>query len=789
MRRTMFWLVLPLIIMAATFKEGDSVFVVTPENACETVKVAAEELETHLAKRTGAVVKITQKAPDSGKIIRLAQKDGTGLKSDGFVIECSGDVVDIYGNDTNLIGQNSPFSLYFNEKSKGTLSGVYCFLEKYCGIAWIAPGELGVCIPPQSTVVIPEGRFVSEPTMRMRHTCDMYEMRKKYPDRSEYGENLRNDLLRWGVRIGLSGRMWPVQGCHTIDRMNLIKTYGKEHPEYFSLQKDGSRGGKYGGLCWSNPDVTQILFRAADARFSGKSPQAGGLGTEERYWGSPFDVSSDEFMIDPVDEYLKTPCTCDRCRNSDISEEVWKRIAEVAQMVKAKHPGKIIVTLAYPPKQEPPEFKLPDNVLVRLTLPGSNGLGNERTNRYYQDLLEQWHSLLKQPIPIWIYYVAQEYGTAGIVETSPSLFQKYMRQIRPYTDNVFFESSYLTQTQRNYELWMQSKLLWNPDADLAALKKEYFERGYGAAATDIQRFYDRLEALWLRVLNETWDSGDKKIPRLFEGNWRANKSNRQIFRTIYTAEELTALSRMLADGAAKVPAESVIAKRIALLEKWIVAFAVKERERIMFADDARNLTELRVTVLDHAPNESDWEKAQWNALKPFADKRDAELRAAGRFKLLIDSADTSIRAELQEPWIGKSKSVHRTAENIGDIWHDNDFEVFISNKAVFRQLLMNDLGDFIVYDIASRVYQKYHYDGIKVKATRNASGWTAAIVLPHRVTGINPAASGSCRFNALRSRNVEGAPTEYSTWSQTVGSDSVIDTDLHGRLVWDVILK
>ena len=789
MKKILLGLLVPLQIVAATFQEGDNVFVVIPENAATTVKVAAEELETHLAKRTGAAVRITDQAPVSGKTIRLAMKDGSGLKPDGFVIECTGDTIDIYGNDTNLVGQNEPFSLYFNEKSKGTLSGVYCFLEKYCDIAWIAPGELGVCMPPQSAVTIPDGRFISEPAMKMRHTVDMYEMRKKYPDRAEYGENLRNDLLRWGVRIRLSGRMWPVQGCHTIERMQLVKTYGKEHPEYFSLQKDGSRGGKFGGLCWSNPEVTDILFRAADARFSGKSPQAGGLGTEGPYWDSPFDLSSDEFMIDPVDEYEKCPCTCERCRNSNITEEVWKRIAEVAQRIKEKHPGKRIVTLAYPPKQEPPKFPLPDNVLVRLTLPGSNGLANERTNTYYQGLLEKWHTLQKQPVPIWIYYVAQEYGTAGTVETSPMLFKKYMQQVRSFTDNVFFESSYVAQTQRNYELWMQSRLLWNPDADLDALKKEYFDRGYGAAAPDIQKFYDRLETLWLRILKETWDSGDKEIPNLFEGNWRANKSNRQIFKTIYTAEELTAMSRMLADGKSKVPADSVIAKRIALLEKWIVGVAAREREQIMFADDVKNLTDLCVTVIDHAPGKQDWANASWNILNPFADKRNEKLNAPGRFKLLIDPVNTTIRAELSDPLIRNSKSVKRTAENAGDIWLDNDFEVFISNNSVFRQLMMNDLGDFIVYDIVSGVRRKFQHDGIKVKAARNPSGWTAEIVLPHAVTGIDPTISGSCRLNLLRSRNVNGAPTEYSSWAQAVGSDSVLDTDMYGRLLWADVSK
>ena len=780
--------------MAWTVGPKDTVFIVTKPEPPISIKMSANDLQALLPMRTGAAVKVVDAAPVDAKAIYLAAKDGSKLASDGFVIEVNGNRIDIYGNDSQEHGSTSPFNFYFNVKSRGTFNGVWRFFTQFCQIDQIAPGRLGLCVPAPGEVSIADGIVKDAPVFMMRNTTDVYEFRYGrigYLDREEYMGEFKPELQLWATRIGLSSRMFPVVGCHSVSNLELFKNFGEQYPAYFSLQKNGTRGGLHGSLCWSNPDVTKMLFSLADAFFSGKRPSDAGLTLKEgNHWPVPFSLGKDEFMVDPSDEFAKNICQCPRCKGKtpeEICEQVWMRLSEVAELVEAKYPGKIISTLAYPPKLEPPSFPLPKNIRVRLTMPGPNGLADEVTHQYYLNLLKKWHGLLQAPIPVWLYFVAHEYGTSGTVETSPENYQQFLREIRPYCNSVYFEFPTKTQAQRNFELYMHSKLLWNPEVDIEQVKADYCRKGYAEGADEIKEFYDRLEDLWQRILKETWDRGDGRIPSLIDGNWRKNKANRHIFKHIYTGEELTTLSQLLDKAKSKVLAGSIYARRIDLLQKYIVDFAVKERESVMYSENAMGKTELTTIVLDKTPTQADWDEASWQKLGNFVEDRDKGLKCAGKFKLLLDQDNLYVRAELREPLIAKSKTVpNHTEKTIKDIWKDNDFELFFKNKGVFRQFICNDLGQFIFNDVSPGAYSRYrgNVEGVKVDARRGEDKWLVEVTLPHYITGIIPTDTDSCRFNVIRSRNIQELPTEYSTWSSAVNYGAVFDSDAYGRLVW-----
>ena len=113
MKKILFALLLPLQAMALTIGPEDTVYVVTPPRPVLSVKAAAEDLQTYLPRRTGAQIKVTTSAPAGSKAIYLAAKDGSKLKSDGFIIEVQGNRIDIYGNDSADYGTTQPFNFYF----------------------------------------------------------------------------------------------------------------------------------------------------------------------------------------------------------------------------------------------------------------------------------------------------------------------------------------------------------------------------------------------------------------------------------------------------------------------------------------------------------------------------------------------------------------------------------------------------------------------------------------------------------------------------------------------------
>lgn len=295
MKKILFALLLPLQAMALTIGPEDTVYVVTPPRPVLSVKAAAEDLQTYLPRRTGAQIKVTTSAPAGSKAIYLAAKDGSKLKSDGFIIEVQGNRIDIYGNDSADYGTTQPFNFYFNVKSRGTFNGVCRFFDKYLDIDWVVPGELGLCMPPQSKVNIPDGKLQDEPKFIQRHIGQVYEPGNKpyFLDRNEYITEFRPALLWYAARLTFSSRMFPVEGCHSVSNYSLYANFGKSNPEYFSLQPNGTRGGQFGSLCWSNPDVSELFYKLADAYFSGKQPSAAGLKLPGNAWPMPFRLFKD----------------------------------------------------------------------------------------------------------------------------------------------------------------------------------------------------------------------------------------------------------------------------------------------------------------------------------------------------------------------------------------------------------------------------------------------------------------------------------------------------------------
>ena len=173
MKKFLLALLLPLQAMAMTIGPGDTVFVVTKPNPSISIKIAANDLQKFLPLRTGAKVQVATQAPAGSKAIYLAALDGSQLASDGFVINVSGNRIDIYGNDSDEHGSTHPFNFYFNVRTRGTFNGVWRFFNQFCQIEQICPGELGLCIPPQGTVEIPDGQITDEPRFMMRNTTDV----------------------------------------------------------------------------------------------------------------------------------------------------------------------------------------------------------------------------------------------------------------------------------------------------------------------------------------------------------------------------------------------------------------------------------------------------------------------------------------------------------------------------------------------------------------------------------------------------------------------------------------
>lgn len=218
-------------------EDGASDYViVTADDADECILTAVNELQTYVEKISGAKLDcVNESSFSGGKAIVLgntdiASADTSGLKDDGFRLYSDGEHFVISGST-----------------SRGTLYGVYTFLEEYLGVRWFTP-ELEV-VPENEDIVIDASldRTV-EPSFAVRRNSqagadDTYRARTKinvsfYYDAPEYG-----GAMTWV--------MWDV----TLDRLVPDALFA-EHPEYFAMNPDGTRTTDH--VCLSNPDVLTV---------------------------------------------------------------------------------------------------------------------------------------------------------------------------------------------------------------------------------------------------------------------------------------------------------------------------------------------------------------------------------------------------------------------------------------------------------------------------------------------------------------------------------------------------
>ena len=192
----------PLLLLAGNIdiiKNGKPcAVIVIDKKAPRMVQYAAKELQNYIKKTGGAALKIVH-APVKGKTsVFVGESAGTKklgidvkkLSADGFIVKAVKDGIVLCGRDyagKQMAGISHPFRLKQSYNSKlginrygetGTLYAVYSFLEKFCGIRWFMPGELGEVVPVNKSIAIPEKTYYSKaPDFQDRFLCTL----KPYP--------------------------------------------------------------------------------------------------------------------------------------------------------------------------------------------------------------------------------------------------------------------------------------------------------------------------------------------------------------------------------------------------------------------------------------------------------------------------------------------------------------------------------------------------------------------------------------------------------------------------------
>lgn len=450
------------------FENGNTSYtIVVAPDASESERTAARELKHFLQEASGAKLEVSDDLKCRGAKIFVGYNSRVGSfvgkkciadDDESFTYESVGKDIFIYGG-----------------KQRGTLYGVYAFLENEIGFRWYTPD----CTRTPSIDVYRFTRLNHSESPAVKYRYSNYFGVKFAPEWS--ARNKEN--MKWDPSINSYGNLEAYWSAHTMEKLVPEEEFYDIHPEYFAL-RDGKRQWDRFQLCLSNPEVLRICTERLAEVMAAKP--------EYRIYS----LSQNDNL---------NFCECEECRKLEEqygghSGLILWFVNQVADAVKEKFPDKYVGTFAYQYSRKPPVGIVPrDNVVIRLCSieccfahPLEAGCPQ---NREFMEDLAGWKAIAPQ-LFIWDYIVNYHQFLAPFPN-----FGVLAANIRTFRDNnaigIFEEAQYQTACSEFAELrtWVTTRLLWDPELDTDSLAEEFIDAYYGPAAPKIWQYYELCQGL------------------------------------------------------------------------------------------------------------------------------------------------------------------------------------------------------------------------------------------------------------------------------------------------------
>lgn len=448
-------------------------------NCSPSELTAANELQNYFNQISGAMLEITDDTARVREHEILVGKtnrenissftiDRTALGDEGFTVMTVGEKLVIAGGEL-----------------RGTLYGVYNFLEQELGCRWFTP-ELTV-IPDNATVKINANlNYTQIPDFEYRddywNTAFNADWKVKHKINSDNGGYMSES---YGGGISYAGF------CHTMNALVPV-SYFETNPEYFSY-RDDKGAWTVDQRCLTNPDVLTITIENARATLLG-NPHAKIISITQNDNGAY--------------------CQCPDCKASDekyggpSGTNIWF-VNQVAAALEDEFPSVGFDTFAYQYTRKPPINIVPrDSVIVRLCSieccfahPLSE-CGHERgepLNKRFADVestfaadLKGWSAICDR-VYIWDYTT-----NFNMYLTIFPNFQVLSPNLQFFAENnvkgVFEQGNYTGGKSGEFgelRAYILAKLLWDPDCDVEYHMMDFMKAYYGAeSAENIKDYLD-----------------------------------------------------------------------------------------------------------------------------------------------------------------------------------------------------------------------------------------------------------------------------------------------------------
>jgi Domain of unknown function (DUF4838) len=323
---------------------------------------------------------------------------------------------------------------------RATLFGVYDFLERFAGVRFYFPGEIGTVIPKHKTLSVPTISIVDAPD----YVARTYTVNEQWMDKPILSKDATRMRRYNTYRLRFSTSYIP--NSHGLRDRGYIKRFAKKHPEYFAMTVTGKRPttGRFAPQFCFKSGIVDEIYKDAKAFFEGKPASSRGVITK---WGSVWTKGSTAkgyYDIMPQDGV--TLCQCPKCKSTfgkggkTASDAFWDFFCTIGERLKKdKIPGSI-TTMAYHPYQYVPDRKLPDNIIVKLAVRGPWQENRPKMQKIEDARVKGWSKKVGGKLELWTY--ANKYSglkILGVPSFTPRCIGSYYAKQKDYIFGALME--------------------------------------------------------------------------------------------------------------------------------------------------------------------------------------------------------------------------------------------------------------------------------------------------------------------------------------------------------------
>lgn len=462
--------------------------IVIPDDAKPEIQAAAQSFAEAVKTSTSARIRIITESetaePELSRLYvgdtRRAASEGISskhLEEEAFRIVARKDEAFVVGHD--IISDSSPAHLAPN--STATKWALNDILDRYAGVRWLWPGELGTYIPARKNIAIPLLDVTRQPRLVLRKQ----RVSLQRPEDAEYPavltpkqrEQLTKEAVEWLENQQMGERRPRLRYGHAF--REWWDKYSADHPDYFAQPPAGEKQQRAARvkLRLSNPAVIEQIAQEYKER---DAPDYYSICPNDGYG---FDVSEETRAWDiPPDQDIRAIWFAEAnltARYVKFWNLVYERLAQI-------NPNMTLLSYAYSSYRFPPTAKSPLKAKMIL------GLVDGYTDF---DSWKGWAETGSKLIlrPNW-WHMGMDAPHIPLAQ-----LDKYLRFcLENNMIAVDFDSNMGYWATQGLNYYLAARLLARPDLSKEDIVSEYAS-AFGPAASKIKEYIAFWENLTLRA--------------------------------------------------------------------------------------------------------------------------------------------------------------------------------------------------------------------------------------------------------------------------------------------------